>query len=193
MGSERFSASICNPGGASRSCRIVQVGDTIRKDSRRSVDTTAPDTCVQGRIEQNERPQRPIEIGHSRMALDPKSAAALALHRFGLGPRPGSIAAIASDPRGALLAEVERPGIGQINDPSLPTAAQAARAAFEDRAARQAKQIVAQRKQKEAERQRAMAAESGDATMEPKPDGAETATAPKPEMRPEPPVAQQIL
>jgi uncharacterized protein (DUF1800 family) len=126
------------------------------------------------------------------MALDPKSAAALALHRFGLGPRPGSIAAVASDPRGALLADLERPGIGQINDPSLPTAAQAARAAFEDRAARQAKQIVAQRKQKEAERQRAMAAESGDAMMEPKPDGAEVA-APKPQMKPEPPVAQQIL
>src|SRR2546426_1113018 len=32
------------------------------------------------------------------MALDPKAAAALALHRFGLGPRGGSIAALASDP-----------------------------------------------------------------------------------------------
>jgi len=127
------------------------------------------------------------------MALDPKGAAALALHRFGLGPRPGSIIAIASDPRGALLAELERPGIGQINDPSLPTSAQAARAAFEDRAARQAKQVLAQRKQKEAERQRAMAAESGDAAMAPKPDGADMAAAAKPEAKPEPPVAQQIF
>jgi uncharacterized protein (DUF1800 family) len=35
--------------------------------------------------------------------------AALALHRFGFGPVAGSIAAIADDPRGALLADLERP------------------------------------------------------------------------------------
>jgi uncharacterized protein (DUF1800 family) len=46
------------------------------------------------------------------MSLDAKGAAALALHRFGLGPRAGSIAASASDPRGALLAELDQPGIG---------------------------------------------------------------------------------
>jgi len=40
------------------------------------------------------------------MACDPREAA-LALHRFGFGPRAGSITAIASDPRGALLAELE--------------------------------------------------------------------------------------
>ena len=50
------------------------------------------------------------------MALDPKAEAALALHRFGFGPRAGSIAAIASDPRGALLAELDRPGAGLITD-----------------------------------------------------------------------------
>src|SRR6478752_7144791 len=44
------------------------------------------------------------------MALDPKAEAAIALHRFGLGPRAGSIAAIASDPRGALIAELDRAG-----------------------------------------------------------------------------------
>jgi len=43
------------------------------------------------------------------MALDAKAEAALALYRFGLGPRTGSIAAIASDPRGALLAELDGP------------------------------------------------------------------------------------
>ena len=53
------------------------------------------------------------------MSLDAKSAAALALHRFGLGPRAGSIAAIASDPRGALLAELDRPDIGHIADTDL--------------------------------------------------------------------------
>src|SRR5262245_7519726 len=103
------------------------------------------------------------------MALDPKSAAAIGLHRFGLGPRPGSIAAIASDPRGALRAEIERPGAAQISNADLPASGQAARAAYEDRAARQAKQKLALRAEKEAERQRAMAAESGDAAMEPKP------------------------
>jgi len=38
-----------------------------------------------------------------------KLEAALALHRFGFGPVAGSIAAIADDPRGALLADLERP------------------------------------------------------------------------------------
>jgi uncharacterized protein (DUF1800 family) len=64
------------------------------------------------------------------MALDPKAQAALALHRFGVGPRAGSIAAIASDPRGALLAELDRPGAGRISDPDLLTSGVAARVAF---------------------------------------------------------------
>jgi uncharacterized protein (DUF1800 family) len=41
---------------------------------------------------------------------DAKLQAAFALHRFGLGPREGSLAAIAADPRGALLADLARPG-----------------------------------------------------------------------------------
>src|SRR6516162_10809818 len=86
------------------------------------------------------------------MVDDRTREAAFALHRFGLGPRPGSIAAIASDPRGALLAELERPGIGAINNPDLLTSAQASRAGFEAQAARQAKNVLAQRAQKEAER-----------------------------------------
>ena len=43
---------------------------------------------------------------------DPNTTAAFALHRFGFGPRAGSIAAIASDPRGALLADLARPQFG---------------------------------------------------------------------------------
>ena len=101
-------------------------------------------------------------IGGAPWCSDSARDAALALHRFGLGPRPGSIAAIASDPRGALLAELERPGIGRINDPRLLTSAQAARAAFEARAARRAQQIVAQRAQKEAERLKAEARNMSD-------------------------------
>src|SRR6516162_3426956 len=44
-----------------------------------------------------------------------KTAAALGLHRFGFGPVVETIAAIAADPRGALLADLERPGAGQID------------------------------------------------------------------------------
>src|SRR6516225_6692948 len=76
------------------------------------------------------------------MALDPKAQAALALHRFGLGPRAGSITAIASDPRGALLAEINSPDAARVSDPTLMTSADAARAALkfqqERRAQRQA-------------------------------------------------------
>src|SRR5437868_12019669 len=65
-----------------------------------------------------------------RMALDSKTDAALALHRFGLGPRSGSIAAIASDPRGALIAELERADSARIVAQDLRTSGEAARAAF---------------------------------------------------------------
>ncbi len=64
------------------------------------------------------------------MALEPKAAAAIALHRFGLGPRSGSIGAIASDPRGALLSELDNPQAGRLEDPGLRSAAESARAAF---------------------------------------------------------------
>ena len=83
------------------------------------------------------------------MARDPKAEAALALHRFGFGPRAGSIAAIASDPRGALLAELDRPGAGRIGDPDLLTSGEAARAAFNFRQERKA-QRLAERAQREA-------------------------------------------
>ena len=64
------------------------------------------------------------------MALDPKAEAALALHRFGVSPRPGSIAAIASDPRGALLADLDRVSAGRISDADLLSSGPAWRAAF---------------------------------------------------------------
>ncbi|HVG52176.1 MAG TPA: DUF1800 domain-containing protein [Xanthobacteraceae bacterium] len=56
------------------------------------------------------------------MAVDPKSAA-LGLHRFGLGPREGSIKRIANDPRGALLAELQKPNAGRVNSAGLPNGA----------------------------------------------------------------------
>src|SRR2546423_959150 len=75
------------------------------------------------------------------MALDPKVEAAIALHRFGLGPRPGAVAAIASDPRGALLAELERPGAGRITPNGLRSSGEAARAVIAFRQAQQAARV----------------------------------------------------
>jgi uncharacterized protein (DUF1800 family) len=112
------------------------------------------------------------------MTADPKVHAAIALHRFGFGPRTGSIAAIAADPRGALLAEIERPGAGRIDNPALLSATAAARAGYDFRAERQARQI--------AERQRVASA----GTM----DNAMAANAPAMEgeaARPEPPNVEQ--
>jgi uncharacterized protein (DUF1800 family) len=104
------------------------------------------------------------------MPLDPK-AAALALHRFGLGPRGGAIAAIASDPQGALLAELDRPNIGQIVDANLPTSGAADRAVFEYNAERNARDRL-ERKRREAEKsgmEAAAAEKSMEASTEAKP------------------------
>ena len=86
------------------------------------------------------------------MALDPRGAA-LALHRFGFGPRPGSIAAIAPDPRAAVLADLDRPNAGQITAAAgLMTSGAANRAAFEFFAERNAKAKVARLRDEEAKR-----------------------------------------
>src|SRR5215212_9322226 len=66
------------------------------------------------------------------MTVDP----ALALHRFGLGPRPGDRAAIGGDPQSALAAELERPGIALLEDESLPDTPAALAAIRESNAAR---------------------------------------------------------
>src|SRR4051812_22142468 len=79
------------------------------------------------------------------MARDPK-AAALALHRFGLGPRAGAIEAIASDPQGALLAELDRPGAGLVAAAELPSSGAANRAVFEYNAERAAKDKLERRR-----------------------------------------------
>jgi uncharacterized protein (DUF1800 family) len=99
------------------------------------------------------------------MALDPRGAA-LALHRFGFGPRSGSIAAIASDPRGALLAELDRPNAGQITDAGLMSSGAANRAAFEFIAERNAKQRLETKRKEEVAKQLAEAAGPENAGME---------------------------
>jgi uncharacterized protein (DUF1800 family) len=58
---------------------------------------------------------------------DLQAQAALALHRFGYGPRGGDIAEMARDPRGALLADLN-PDAAVIRDLDLPTSGQAFRA-----------------------------------------------------------------
>src|SRR3954452_23221108 len=77
------------------------------------------------------------------MAVDPKIRAALALHRFGLGPRPGSIAEIASDPQGVLLAELNtaRPELARNN---LMPSGEAARETFAFRQERKAERMARQ-------------------------------------------------
>ena len=102
------------------------------------------------------------------MALDPKEAA-LALHRFGFGPRAGSIAAIAADPRGALLAELERSDAGLIANADLPSSAAANRAVFEFNAERAAND-KREKQRRAAASQVAMLNTGGEAAMEAKPD-----------------------
>jgi uncharacterized protein (DUF1800 family) len=116
------------------------------------------------------------------MALDPKAQAALALHRFGVGPRAGSIAAIASDPRGALLAELDRPGAGRISDADLLTSGVAARVAFAYQ--------QAQRAARQAERAPQPATAPGSGGAPEMKDQTPPASAPRP--NPGPSVPQQI-
>jgi uncharacterized protein (DUF1800 family) len=84
------------------------------------------------------------------MTASGKAAAALALHRFGFGPAGDGIAAIAGDPQGALLAELERPQAGAVAG-NLPSSGESAREVFDFRAEQAAKQKLALRAQKRAE------------------------------------------
>src|SRR5262249_49789823 len=86
--------------------------------------------------------------------------------------------------RVALLADLERPGAGQIDNPALMSGAEASRAAFGSKAERAAKDRL-ERQGREAEKQRlaesAMDAPmAGNSEAEPKPD-------------PTPPMAQRIF
>src|SRR6266480_751736 len=123
-----------------------------------------------------------------------KLEAALALHRFGFGPVAGSIAAIADDPRGALLADLERPGAGRVAAANLPNSGQAARAFFEFRAERQAKERLAQRAKKQTESKGMVVGTADDNAMKPNGD----AQAPKPEaaqtqQNQQPPLMAQLV
>ena len=112
-----------------------------------------------------------------------KAAAAIGLHRFGFGPVGNAIAAIAADPRGALLADLERPGAGQIDAPNLMSSAKAARDVADFRAERRAEQKLATRQQKPAN---TSGTESEAATQMAKSPGAIDAAQ-------KPPLPQQII
>ena len=107
------------------------------------------------------------------MSNSAKAEAVLALHRFGMGPRPGSIAVIESDPRGALIAELERPSAAQLAAPMLSSSAKAFRTVFDANARRQAKAIVATKQ--EAANRKEMAEASAMMTEGARPAASETA------------------
>src|ERR1700753_3307959 len=80
--------------------------------------------------------------------------AVLALHRFGMGPRPGSVTAIAADPRGALLAELERsPAV--LDTSTLVSRASPSTAVSDANARRQAMATVAKREEDKKKQQMA--------------------------------------
>ncbi|MFZ0608235.1 MAG: DUF1800 family protein [Xanthobacteraceae bacterium] len=102
----------------------------------------------------------------SDQALAGPKAAALALHRFGFGPAAGQIEGIGSDPRGALLADLDRAAAGTLTV-DLPSSAQAARAVFDFQAERRAQQKLALRAQKADETSGEMQADANQAMSEP--------------------------
>jgi len=71
-------------------------------------------------------------------SANPSLDAALALHRFGFGPRGDAIARLSADSRGALLAELDRPDAALVHDPNLLDSGEAARAVFDFRQQRKA-------------------------------------------------------
>jgi uncharacterized protein (DUF1800 family) len=90
------------------------------------------------------------------MSNSAKAEAVLALNRFGMGPRPGSIAAIEADPRAALIAELDRPLL-LTAAASLPSSAKAYRTVADANAKRAAR---AKQAQQEAKKKQQIAAAS---------------------------------
>ncbi len=62
------------------------------------------------------------------LTTDQAQKALIAFNRFGLGAKPGGPEELGANPRNRLISEVNRPGIAEINDASLPTYAVACRA-----------------------------------------------------------------
>jgi uncharacterized protein (DUF1800 family) len=129
------------------------------------------------------------------MTAHGSAAAALALHRFGFGPVGDSISAIASDPVGALLADLDRPGVGMIAA-ILPSSAESARQVSDFQAERQAQRKLEQRAKQEAEAKSAAGSARADAGMNMS-DTAATVARPQlpspPKPANQPPLPQRLL
>src|SRR5882672_8552066 len=116
------------------------------------------------------------------MSSSAKAEAALALHRFGMGPRPGSMAAIETDPRAALIAELERSPAGLAAASALPSSSAAFRTVADFNAKQQARATLAKREQDAKKKQMAeapMMAEGAGNEMADKP-AADAAATPDP-------------
>jgi uncharacterized protein (DUF1800 family) len=126
------------------------------------------------------------------MASDPRGAA-LVLHRFGFGPRPGSIAAIAPDPVAALVADLDRPKAGEISSAGLMTSGEISRTAAEYNAAQLAKTRLEERRKEEAKAQAQAAQVAGEtvAAEAAAKDAAKTSNPPLPQ--PETPMVQNFF
>ncbi len=62
------------------------------------------------------------------LTTDQARKALIAFNRFGLGARPGGPADLGTNPKGRLIAELNRAGVAEINTAGLPTYAQACHA-----------------------------------------------------------------
>ncbi|MCK1720648.1 DUF1800 domain-containing protein [Bradyrhizobium sp. 141] len=100
------------------------------------------------------------------MSNSAKADAVLALHRFGMGPRPGSIAAIGGDPRSALIAELDRP-LALPAASSLPSSAKAYRTVADANARRTARAKQAQQQAKKQQMASASGASGDQAQAQP--------------------------
>ena len=129
------------------------------------------------------------------MSIDPRTAP-LVLHRFGFGPRPGTISGIASDPQSALLAELDQPNAGKVADAGLLNSGTANRIAFEFNAARLARQRVATKREEAAKQQAAQLVADNAATDNAgmaNPTEAKPAVATPPAPEPETPMRENFL
>jgi uncharacterized protein (DUF1800 family) len=93
----------------------------------------------------------------TKIGSEAAAKAVLALNRFGMGPRPGSVEAIAADPREALLAELDHPPAYPAAAAALPVSARAYRTVNEANARRQSKIVLAKRASEQAKQQMAAA------------------------------------
>jgi uncharacterized protein (DUF1800 family) len=126
----------------------------------------------------------------------PDPRALVAFNRFGLGPRPGDLAAT-TDAREAILAELNAPRSALIDDPALQRTPLALQAVYEDQ---ERKKLEREQSAQEHFAQLGMPAPDVAALIAPAPaasamtpDAAMASGMPPPQMKPPPPIEQQIF